>query len=101
MAETIERTHTRRIAQAASKESFVGERAQDVRKAAARAARKGTTGGPREQLKGHFIEALDISAYNARGRLPGKRLVPPRAEMWPSQATGRLWEAPVVVLARR
>jgi hypothetical protein len=74
VAETIESTHTRQAAQAVSRSSFLQETAAKVQAAARKAAEEGARAGGREQLKGHFIERLDISTYNAKNRLTGKVL---------------------------
>jgi HEPN domain-containing protein len=72
VAETIESTYTRQAAQAASRSSFLQETAARVQAAAEKAAKAGTRAGGREHLKGHFIERLDVSTYNAKNRLTGK-----------------------------
>jgi hypothetical protein len=76
VGETVERTHTRQAAQAASRSSFLRDTAAKVQAAAEKAAQEGTRAGGREQLKGHFIERLDVSTYNANNRLTGKVLDP-------------------------
>jgi hypothetical protein len=76
VADTIERTHTAQAARAASRSTFVKERAGAIKSTAEKAAQEGTRAGGREQIKGHFIEALDIKTYNAKNRLTGKQLVP-------------------------
>jgi len=79
VAETIERTHTAQAAKAASRSQFLKDRAGAIQKAAEEAVEQGKHAGGREQLKGHFIEALDVKTYNAKGRLAGKKLVPRKA----------------------
>jgi len=74
VAETIESTHTRQAAQAASRSTFLQETAAKVQAAAEKTAKEGTRAGCREHLKGHFIERLDVSTYNAKNRLTGKVL---------------------------
>lgn len=75
VTERIERTHARQLAKAGSTTDFVKQRATQIREAAERAARDGRTGGAREQLKGHFIEALDNRTYRARNRFARKSLL--------------------------
>src|SRR3954471_14873232 len=74
VADTIERVHTLQVAQAASKSDFLKSRAGELTEAAKRAGAEGRHAGAREQLKGHFIEALDVKTYNAKGKLAGKKL---------------------------
>lgn len=76
VADTIERTHTRQAAKAASRSQFLKARAGSIKQAAERASKEGRHLGGREQLKGHFIEALDVKSYNAKGRLIRKALSP-------------------------
>jgi hypothetical protein len=76
VADTIERTHPAQVAKAASRSGFVKDRAGAIKKAAEKAAQEGTRAGGREQIKGHFIEALDVKTYNDKGRWVGKKLVP-------------------------
>jgi len=76
VADTIERTHTRQAAEAASRSEFVMGRAGAIKTAAEEAAKQGKRAGGRGQLKGHFLEALDVKAYGAKGRAVGKQLVP-------------------------
>lgn len=76
VADTIERTHPAQAATAASRPEFVKDRAGAIKKAAQEAARQGKRAGGREQVKGHFIEALDVQTYGAKGRAVGKKLVP-------------------------
>jgi hypothetical protein len=76
VARTIEHTHPKQAAKAKSTAAFVRDRAGQIRDGAAKAAAEGTKAGGREQLKGHFIEALDVDTYNAKNLLNGKKLVP-------------------------
>lgn len=91
VADTIERTHSAQAAKAASRSTFVKERAGTIKKAAAAAIEQGKRSGAREQLKGHFIEALDVKTYGARGRFAGKKLVPRKS------ATNKGYDASRVV----
>ena len=75
VADTIERIDTWQVAQAASKPDFLKSRAGEITEAAKRAAAEGRPAVVRERLKGHFIEALDVKTYNAKGKLAGKELV--------------------------
>jgi hypothetical protein len=74
--EAIERTHTKQVGQAASRSKAVREVAAKVKAAADRAAVEGGRSGGMEQLKGHFVEILDVDTYNAKNRLTGKKLIP-------------------------
>jgi hypothetical protein len=74
--EAIERTHTNQVGRAASKPSAIKHVASKVMAAADDAAGTGRRAGGMEQLKGHFVEILDVEAYNAKNRLTGKRLIP-------------------------
>lgn len=76
VVEAIERTHTRQVGQATVKRKAIKDVASKVKTAADRAAVDGGRGGGMEQLKGHFIEILDVDTYNAKNKLTGKRLVP-------------------------
>lgn len=76
VADAIKHTHSAKVAQASSAGDFVKQRAGDIRSAAQKAAAEGGKAGGREQLKGHFIEALDVQHYNAKNLLRGKKLVP-------------------------
>jgi hypothetical protein len=73
VAETIERVHCRRAAAAASRSDFLRQCAGEIRDAAQRAAETGSHAGAHHQLRGHFIEALDVHLHNAKG---GSQLVP-------------------------
>ncbi len=72
LADTIECTYTRQFEQAASRSQMLRETAAKIQAAAEKAAKGGTRAGGREHLKGHFIERLDVSTYNAKNRFTGK-----------------------------
>lgn len=74
--EAIERTHTRTVGTAVSKPRAIQQVAAKVKGAADQATAEARHAGGIEQLKGHFIEILDIDAYNAKNRLTGNKLVP-------------------------
>lgn len=70
----IERTHTRQVGKAAAKAEATKAAASKVRSASERALAEGRRSGGFEQLKGHFVEILDVDSYNAKNKLVGKRL---------------------------
>jgi hypothetical protein len=72
VAETIESSYTRQAAQGVSRSSFLQDTAAKVQAA----AEEGTRAGGREHLKGHVIERLGVSTYNAKNGLTGKMLDP-------------------------
>jgi hypothetical protein len=90
VAETIERTHTRQAAKAASRSQFVKERAGAIKSAAEKAATEGGRAGGREQIGGHFKEALDVKKYNATNRLTGRKLVPRKGSTNPGYDATRI-----------
>jgi hypothetical protein len=66
VAQTIGSSYTRQDAQGVSRSSFLQDTAAKAQAAAQKAAKEGAGAGGREHLKGHVIERLDASTYNAR-----------------------------------
>ncbi len=79
VAEAIAGSHAKQAASAACRAEFLKTRAGEIAASTSEAAVAGVRSGAREQVKGHFIEAMTIDNYNAAGRLAGKRLVTPKS----------------------
>lgn len=73
--QAIAASHARKVAEAASRNDFVRDRAAEIVVATRSAAETGTRSGAREEVKGHFIEAMTTRDYNAAGKLVRKRMV--------------------------
>ena len=78
-AEAIGASHARQLAGATSQSEFMRRRAGEIADSATRALASGGRSAAREQVKGHFVEAMTIKQYNAAGTLVGKELVKPNS----------------------
>ena len=80
MTDTIRRTYVRKLAEAPDTDRMV----RVIASRAKEAFEAGSTGGPAQHLRGHFVETIDQQAYNAKGALTGRKLV---AHAAPNQPT--------------